>query len=48
MYKQFQDLLLRHYNIPMDQQKKILDNTFEEWRGDREQVDDVLVIGMRL
>jgi len=48
MYKPFQDLLLKHHYKPMDLQKDVLDSTFEEWRGDREQVDDVLVIGMRL
>jgi serine phosphatase RsbU (regulator of sigma subunit) len=48
MYKPFQDLLLRNHNKPMDLQKEVLDRTFETWKGEREQVDDVLVIGMHL
>jgi serine phosphatase RsbU (regulator of sigma subunit) len=48
MYKPFQDLLLRNYNKPLDLQKEILDKTFEKWKCGREQVDDVLVIGMHL
>lgn len=47
MYKPFQELLIGHHIKPMHQQKEILDSTFEEWKGHREQVDDVLVIGMR-
>lgn len=48
MYKPFQELLLKNHNNPMQLQKEILDNTFISWKGDHEQVDDVLVIGLRL
>ncbi|MCU0472578.1 MAG: SpoIIE family protein phosphatase [Bacteroidales bacterium] len=48
MYKPFQELLLRNHAKPMELQKEILDNTFEKWKGDREQVDDVMVIGIRV
>ncbi len=48
MYKPFQDLLLRNHDKPMELQKEILDNTFEKWKGDRDQVDDVMVIGMKI
>ena len=30
----------------MKEQKKILNETFENWKGDLEQVDDILVIGI--
>jgi serine phosphatase RsbU (regulator of sigma subunit) len=48
MYKPFQDLLLRNHDKPMEQQREILNTTFINWVGEREQVDDVLVIGMKL
>lgn len=32
----------------MEEQKKILNKTIEEWRGSLEQVDDILVIGIRI
>jgi serine phosphatase RsbU (regulator of sigma subunit) len=48
MYIPFQELLLRNHSKSMAEQKEILDITFEEWKGDREQVDDVLVIGIHL
>lgn len=48
MYKPFQDLLLKHHEKPMELQKEILDDTFGKWKNEREQVDDVLVIGIHL
>jgi serine phosphatase RsbU (regulator of sigma subunit) len=48
MYKPFQYLLLLNYDKPMDIQKEILYATFESWKGEREQVDDVLVIGIHI
>ncbi len=47
-YKQLQDLLLFIADMPLTNQKEILNDTFENWRGDNEQVDDVLIIGLRV
>ena len=48
MYKQFQALLLNNHHLPMEQQKNVLEKTFDDWKGNYEQVDDVLVIGIRI
>jgi hypothetical protein len=32
----------------MEEQKKSIDETFETWIGDLEQIDDVCVIGVRV
>jgi serine phosphatase RsbU (regulator of sigma subunit) len=48
MFKNFQQLLLRNHYKPMQLQREILDNTFEKWRGEHDQLDDVLVIGLHL
>jgi hypothetical protein len=32
----------------MDEQKSVLNKKFEDWKGDLEQVDDVLLIGIRI
>lgn len=32
----------------MDEQKKVLDKTFDDWKGEMEQIDDVCVLGLRL
>ena len=47
-YKQLQELLLQIAHLPMEAQKIKLHTTFEEWRGNLEQVDDVLVVGIRV
>ncbi|MBE9468156.1 MAG: tetratricopeptide repeat protein [Bacteroidetes bacterium] len=46
--KRFQELLIRINEIPMSQQKNVLDNIIEKWRGDVEQIDDILVFGVKI
>jgi len=46
-YRRFRHLLLTIHKLPMEKQRDILDSSFEEWRGGQEQIDDVLVIGIR-
>ncbi|HTB07308.1 MAG TPA: tetratricopeptide repeat protein [Bacteroidia bacterium] len=47
-YKQLQEKLLAISRQSMEEQKKMLDETLEEWKGNLEQVDDVLLIGIRV
>ncbi|MCL4856043.1 MAG: SpoIIE family protein phosphatase, partial [Flavobacteriales bacterium] len=47
-YNTFKNKLLEIYQLPLDEQKKLLSNEFEIWRGNLQQVDDVCVIGLRL
>jgi len=47
-YKQFQDLLTSIGQNPMADQREILQRTFINWKGDEEQVDDILIFGIRL
>jgi serine phosphatase RsbU (regulator of sigma subunit) len=44
----FKKLLLSIQSDPMDRQRQILEQTFDEWRGQYEQIDDVSVIGVRI
>ena len=44
----FKSLLLSLRDKSMSEQKKTIDQTFEEWKGDLEQLDDVCVIGVRV
>jgi serine phosphatase RsbU (regulator of sigma subunit)/Tfp pilus assembly protein PilF len=46
--KAFRELLLSIQEKPMEEQKTIIDEAFEYWRGDLEQIDDVCVIGVRV
>ncbi|MES2762330.1 MAG: tetratricopeptide repeat protein [Bacteroidota bacterium] len=47
-YKQLEELLLSIQDKPMIQQHDALDEAFEKWKGNLEQVDDVCVIGVRI
>jgi serine phosphatase RsbU (regulator of sigma subunit) len=46
--KAFKTLLLSTVKKPIDEQKELLHNFFENWKGDLEQIDDVCVIGVRI
>ena len=48
MSKNFKDLLLNIHEQPMYQQQEILDRTITEWMGKNSQIDDILVIGVRV
>ncbi len=47
-YKPLKELLVSISHESMDDQKKIILETFENWRGDLEQVDDVTIVGVRI
>jgi len=47
-YHQMQQLLVKNNNKSLDLQKHLLEQEFETWKGVLEQVDDVLVIGVKL
>jgi len=48
MSKNFRELLLSIHKNPMCEQREILDKKFDEWRGEIEQIDDVVVVGVRV
>jgi serine phosphatase RsbU (regulator of sigma subunit) len=47
-HRQLKDIFAQIATLPMDEQKRIVNKHFEDWKGDLEQVDDVLVIGVRV
>ncbi len=46
--KQFRELLLSIYNEPCSKQKQILEDTFYSWKGNYNQIDDVLIMGLKV
>ena len=47
-YKPFKELLLSIQDKTMNEQREIIHQKFNDWKGDLEQVDDVCVIGVRV
>lgn len=47
MRKRFKQSLLDIQQLNMEEQKKQLDKIIMEWRGEIEQVDDILIIGLK-
>lgn len=48
MTKKFKETIVSAEHLKMAKQKEVYDNTIEKWRGNHEQVDDILVIGIRI
>jgi serine phosphatase RsbU (regulator of sigma subunit) len=47
MFRRFRHLLLAIHKFPFVEQESILSDSISSWRGDSEQVDDLMVIGFR-
>jgi len=45
--KAFRELLLSIQNNTLDEQKNLIDERFQQWKGHLEQIDDVCVIGVK-
>jgi serine phosphatase RsbU (regulator of sigma subunit)/antitoxin component YwqK of YwqJK toxin-antitoxin module len=48
MTRKFKEILLSIQDKSMEEQKQFLGTFIEDWRGDMEQTDDILVIGVRI
>jgi hypothetical protein len=48
MIKNFKNVLSEIHTRPIEEQKKELIKVFYDWKGEFAQVDDVLVVGVRI
>jgi len=48
MYKRFRDLILKNHKKSINFQKEALHSELSEWMGDVDQIDDILVIGLKV
>jgi serine phosphatase RsbU (regulator of sigma subunit) len=48
MIKKLREFIASIAHLPMPQQKQLLEDTFANWVGNLEQVDDVTLIGVRV
>jgi serine phosphatase RsbU (regulator of sigma subunit) len=47
-YKQFKNLIESFKDLPMPTQKQYFEKVFMDWKGNTQQIDDVLVFGFKL
>ncbi len=47
LIKNFKTLLIESSHLPLVEQYKIINESFKSWKGDLEQIDDVIVLGFR-
>jgi len=47
-YKPLNELIIGNHTKPLQEQKIVLQNNFDSWRGNLEQVDDVCVVGIKI
>lgn len=45
--KRLRETLLRIHQFPLQKQKEALERTFKQWKGKNEQIDDVLIVGVK-
>lgn len=47
-YPPFKELLVSIHKMDMNEQKNLLDQTITSWQGERDQTDDILVVGIKI
>ena len=47
-YAQFQEKLVKISKMAIKEQKEVIGNEFNDWKGSHEQVDDVLLVGIKI
>ncbi len=48
MIKQFRDSILKMQDKSLNDQQLFFDDAFKNWKGDNEQTDDILIIGLKI
>ena len=48
LVKKLRELLMKIYGKSMAEQKEIFNQTFENWKGNNEQIDDVTIVGFKI
>jgi serine phosphatase RsbU (regulator of sigma subunit) len=47
-YNQLKELLMSISSLPVEEQRSAISRRFDEWKGNLEQVDDVVIIGVKI
>ncbi len=43
--RRLKEILLKIYNLPHQEQKKALEKTIQDWKGNNHQTDDITILG---
>ena len=46
--KRMKDLFIKYHLLPMEEQKVKFETELDEWMGEESQIDDILLIGIKL
>ncbi|RLD71684.1 MAG: hypothetical protein DRJ29_08015 [Bacteroidetes bacterium] len=47
-YSRFRELITEHADLSMPRQQQVLSDTIREWQGKYEQIDDMVIVGIRI
>lgn len=47
-FKQLEEILLANHHLSIIEQRNLLEKTFNDWKGELEQVDDILLVGIKI
>jgi serine phosphatase RsbU (regulator of sigma subunit) len=47
-YNQLKEMLMNISTLPIEEQRQAIEFRFDEWKGHLEQIDDVVIIGVRV
>jgi len=48
LHSQLKDMLLKNAHLSINEQKEILETTYNNWRGNLSQVDDIIILGIKV
>ena len=48
MPKRFRQILIDHSTLPLEEQNQKLKEVFAQWKGEKSQMDDVCVFGVKI
>ena len=48
MVKNLKNLFVNIHLLPFDEQKQVLNQTLADWKGEQKQIDDILIIGLKI
>ncbi len=48
MTKRLKEMIISNFTLPMKEQKELLLQELMQWKGNREQIDDITVLGIRM